>query len=109
MGYVQEAELEILLRGGFLIGGLLRTGRSRHRKPGSALLSAIVVTIRACSAIFPPLLSWLRDRQRDSAARGDSVSQKWNGADLSTRFWRRNTKMMRASVEQHFICQFPAR
>jgi hypothetical protein len=47
MGNVQEAELEIPLCGGFIIGGVLRAARSRRREPGSALPSAIAPMLYA--------------------------------------------------------------
>jgi len=42
---VEEAELEIYLRGGFMISGVLRAARSRRREPDSPLPPAIAFVI----------------------------------------------------------------
>jgi hypothetical protein len=61
-------------------------------------------------AIFPApaiaavaIISVIRRRAENS------VALKWNGADLSTRFLAENVKMVRASVERLFMCQFSVR
>src|SRR4051812_23209153 len=77
---------------------------------GSALPSAIAFSICACRGDIPvPAIVAVAITTVIRRGAENSVSQKWKGADFATRFSRRNGKMVRASVEQHLMCQFPAR
>jgi hypothetical protein len=50
-----------------------------------------------------------RDHPRDSAARCEFSFAKVERRLSLNQVSRRNAKMVRASVERHFICQFSAR
>jgi uncharacterized membrane protein YraQ (UPF0718 family) len=85
MGDVQEEELEAL-RGGFLIGGVLRSLISAstraqicHRR--LRLRSVYAVAIFAAPAIVAVAIIPVIRRRAENP-----VSQKWNAADLTTTF-----------------------